>query len=78
MVKAFNTIPAAVLAAPPAEAGGRRVVVLSGDDPAAKETVSDLVGRLGFAAIDLGTLRQAGHLQQFGGALVAANLVRIT
>jgi predicted dinucleotide-binding enzyme len=78
VVKAFNTIPAAVLAAPPAEAGGRRVVMLSGDDTAAKETVSDLVGRLGFAAIDLGTLRRASHLQQFGGALVAANLVRIT
>lgn len=78
LVKAFNTIPAAVLAASPAEAGGRRLVVMSGDDVAAKQTMGELIERLGFAAIDLGTLRQASHLQQFGGALVAANLVRLT
>lgn len=76
IVKAFNTIPAAKLAALPEQAGGRRVVVLSGDDADARSQVGTLIERLGYSALDLGTLRQGSHLQQFGGALVAKDLIQ--
>ncbi|MGG6894768.1 MULTISPECIES: NADPH-dependent F420 reductase [Rhizobium] len=76
VVKAFNTIPAAVLAADPAEASGRRVVVLSGNDEDANTSVAGLVEMLGFAALNLGSLKAAAPVQQFGGPLVAVNLIK--
>ena len=76
LVKAFNTIPAAVLAADPAQHGGRRVVFLSGNDDGANAEVAALVERLGFAAIDLGKIGEGGRLQQFGAPLVAIDLVQ--
>ncbi|WP_346660388.1 NADPH-dependent F420 reductase [Nannocystis sp. RBIL2] len=75
VVKAFNTIPAAVLAADPASDGGRRVVFLSGNDTGANAEVATLIERLGFAAIDLGRLSEGGRLQQFGGALPVLDLI---
>lgn len=78
VVKAFNTLLAAVLASDPREAGGRRVVFLSGDDRDAKGVVAGLADRLGFASIDLGSLEVGGTLQQFpGGPLPAVNLVKL-
>lgn len=76
VVKAFNTIPAAVLAADPVEASGRRVVVLSGNDAGANARVASLIEKLGFAALNLGSLKAAAPVQQFGGPLVAVNLIR--
>ncbi len=77
LVKAFNTLLAAVLASDPAQAGGKRLVFMSGDDAAAKDTVGQLIDRLGFARIDLGGLDIGGKLQQFpGGPLPAVNLVK--
>ena len=76
VVKAFNTIPAAKLAEIPEQAGGRRVVVLSGDDADARSQAGSLIERLGYRPLDLGTLRQASHLQQFGGALVGKDMVQ--
>ncbi len=43
VVKAFNTLLASVLAQDPAQAGGRRVVFISGDDAGAKSSGS--IGR---------------------------------
>src|SRR5437867_10431450 len=78
IVKAFNTLLAAVLASDPHQAGGKRVVFLSGDDAAAKSSVGQLIERLGFAGIDLGSLAMGGKLQQFpGGPLPALNLIRL-
>jgi len=77
VVKAFNTIPARTLSEVPTQTGGRRIVVLSGDDAEARSDISSLIERLGFAALDLGTLHQASHLQQFGGKLVALDLLRV-
>jgi predicted dinucleotide-binding enzyme len=76
LVKAFNTLPAALLAEEPAQVGGRRVLFLSGDDAAANTLVSKLIERLGFAPITLGTLSGGGLLQQFGSALMVHNLIR--
>jgi len=76
VVKAFNTLPAAVLAADPAGDGGRRVLFVSGNDPDANAEVAQLIERLGFAAITLGTLDKGGLLQQFGAPLAAQNLTK--
>ena len=77
VVKAFNTLPAAVLAADPAEGHGHRVIFVSGNDVDANAEVATLVGKLGFAPIILGTLAEGGRLQQYGGQLVILNLVKI-
>ncbi len=78
LVKSFNTLLSAVLASDPQQAGGKRVVFLSGDDAPAKSTVEQLIDRLGFASIDLGSLAVGGKLQQFpGGPLPAVNLIKL-
>ncbi|MDB5451962.1 MAG: oxidoreductase, partial [Caulobacteraceae bacterium] len=76
VVKAFNTIPAAILAQDPAEGGGHRVVFVSGDEETSIAEVAALVGTLGFAPIVLGALDQGGRQQAFGGPLVGHNLLR--
>ena len=77
VVKAFNHLQAALLAADPGSEGGRRVLFLSGDDAAAKAEVAALIERLGFAGIDLGALSVGARLAQFpGGPLPVLNLVR--
>jgi hypothetical protein len=75
VVKAFNTLPAAVLAADPVTDGGNRVVFLSGNDAEANTQVAGLAGKLGFSAINLGNLTQ-GRLAQFGGPLMVHNLIK--
>ena len=75
VVKAFNTLPAAVLATDPVKDRGHRVVFLSGNDAEANAQVADLAGKLGFSAINLGSLTQ-GRLAQFGGPLMVHNLIK--
>jgi predicted dinucleotide-binding enzyme len=76
VVKAFNTLPAPVLAADPDKGAGSRVLFLSGDHSDANRQVSELIAALGFAPVDLGTLAASGPIQQFGRPLVALNLVK--
>ena len=76
VVKAFNTIPAAILASDPADSGGARVLFVSGDDAPARQEVADLAEELGFAPIILGALDEGGRLQQFGAPLAGKNLLR--
>jgi predicted dinucleotide-binding enzyme len=78
VVKAFNTLTPAVLAANPREAGGQRVIFYSGNDSAAKATVAGLLQQMGFAGVDLGLLQEGGKLQQFpGGPLPTLNLLKV-
>jgi predicted dinucleotide-binding enzyme len=77
VVKAFNHLSAAVLAADPTSEGGRRVLFYSGDDASAKAEIGALIDRVGFFGIDLGDLSVGGRLVQFpGGPLPAHNLVK--
>jgi hypothetical protein len=76
-VKAFNTLPAAILAADPAEGHGRRVIFVSGNDVEANAEVVTLVEKLGFAPILLGKLTEGGLLQQYGGPLMIQNLIKV-
>jgi 8-hydroxy-5-deazaflavin:NADPH oxidoreductase len=78
VVKVANTLLRAVLAADPKQAGGRRVLFMSGDDAAAKAEVSGILDKVGFATIDLGGLASGGRLQQFpGGPLPTLNLIKL-
>ena len=77
VVKAANTLTAAVLGADPLEAGGQRVLFLSGDDRDAKTEASALFHDAGFFTIDLGDLITGGKMQQVGGPLAGANLIRL-
>jgi len=64
LVKAFNHLPARVLAEDPAVNGGRRVVFLSSDDEGAIATVAALVEQLGYAPVNLGKIAEGGQLVQ--------------
>ncbi|MGF6770191.1 putative dinucleotide-binding enzyme [Paraburkholderia sp. GAS199] len=64
LVKAFNHLPAKVLADNPASAAGRRVIFLSSDDESASTKVAALVERLGYAAVSLGKIAEGGQLVQ--------------
>jgi 8-hydroxy-5-deazaflavin:NADPH oxidoreductase len=77
VVKAANTLVAAVLGADPRQAGGQRVLFLSGDDMNAKAEVSALFQDAGFFTIDLGDLVTGGQMQQVGAPLAGANLIRL-
>jgi 8-hydroxy-5-deazaflavin:NADPH oxidoreductase len=77
VVKAANTFAAAVLGSDPDEAGGQRVIFLSGDDVDAKAEVISLFEDAGFFAIDLGALITGGAMQQFGAPLAGVNLIRL-
>jgi predicted dinucleotide-binding enzyme len=77
VVKAANTLGAAVLASDPYEGGGRRVIFLSGDDADAKFAVKALFEDAGFVAIDLGDLASGGAMQQVGGPLAGVNLIQL-
>jgi 8-hydroxy-5-deazaflavin:NADPH oxidoreductase len=77
VVKAANTLGADVLAADPQEAGGRRVIFISGDDADAKAAVVALFKDAGFAPIDLGDLADGGELQQIHHPLSGVNLIQL-
>ena len=77
VVKAANTLGAEVLGSDPHEAGGRRVIFVSGDDADAKADVVALFKDAGFAAIDLGDLARGGAMQQIHHPLSGVNLIRL-
>ncbi len=62
LVKGFNHLVAARLAADPIVEGGHRVVFLSGDDEDAIAPVAALAKQLGFAPVKLGKLNEGGAL----------------
>jgi 8-hydroxy-5-deazaflavin:NADPH oxidoreductase len=78
VVKAFNTLYAKVLAENPQVGGGKRVIFYSGNNDDAKDVVSGILNRIGFAGVDLGSLDEGGKLQRFpGGPLPTLNLVKL-
>jgi 8-hydroxy-5-deazaflavin:NADPH oxidoreductase len=77
LVKAANTLGADVLGSDPHEAGGRRVIFISGDEADAKAEVVALFQDAGFAAIDLGDLATGGAMQQIHHPLSGVNLIRL-
>jgi predicted dinucleotide-binding enzyme len=62
LVKGFNHLIAATLAADPVVEGGHRAVFLSSDDEDAIAPVAALAKQLGFAPVKLGKLNEGGAL----------------
>jgi predicted dinucleotide-binding enzyme len=77
VVKAANTLGAETLASDPHEAGGRRVIFISGDDADAKTNVAAVFEDAGFATIDLGDLATGGAMQQIHQPLAGVDLIRL-
>jgi hypothetical protein len=78
VVKAFNHLPAAVLASNPQVAGGRRVLFFAGADADAKAEVAALIDKLGYFGIDLGTICEGGRSMSLpGGPLTIHDLIRL-
>jgi hypothetical protein len=75
VVKAFNHLPAAVLARDPAQDGGRRVAFVASNDAAAGAAVGALAERFGFSPIAVGRIDEGGRLMHIPGPLVLHNLV---
>jgi predicted dinucleotide-binding enzyme len=75
VVKAFNSIAMTNFEKGPRQGDATRVLFVSGDDPASKQTVQRLITELGYAPIDLGGLEDGGHLQQAGSPLAALDLL---
>ena len=67
VVKGFNHLPAATLAADPVVEGGHRVVFLSSNDDDAIAPVAALAKQLGYAPVTLGKLDEGGALVQARG-----------
>jgi predicted dinucleotide-binding enzyme len=67
LVKGFNHLVAASLAADPIVEGGHRVVFLSSDDEEAIAPVAALAKQLGFARVKLGKLNEGGALAHARG-----------
>jgi predicted dinucleotide-binding enzyme len=65
-VKAFNHIYAAELTThgQPAGSKSRRALVIAGDDPAAKRTVTQLLDQFGFDTVDAGPLKEGWRIQR--------------
>jgi 8-hydroxy-5-deazaflavin:NADPH oxidoreductase len=66
VVKAFNHIYAVELTTHglPAGAKNRRALVIAGDDPGAKATITALIDRFGFDVVDAGPLRESWRIQR--------------
>jgi predicted dinucleotide-binding enzyme len=77
VVKAGNTLGADDLGSDPHEAGGRRVIFISGDEADAKADVAGFFQDAGFAAIDLGDLATGGAMQQIHHPLAGVDLIQI-
>jgi predicted dinucleotide-binding enzyme len=77
VVKGANTLGAGVLGSDPHEAGGQRVIFVSGDDGDAKSEVAALFEESGFFVVDLGGLREGARMQQVRAPLAGHNLIRL-
>jgi hypothetical protein len=77
VVKAANTLNADVLGSDPHQAGGQRVIFISGDNVEAKSAVVELFQGAGFSTIDLGDLATGGAMQQIHHPLAGVNLIQL-
>jgi predicted dinucleotide-binding enzyme len=76
VIKAFNTLYAIYIAANPRHSAGRQVVFYAGDDEQARTVFHRFAGKLGFAPVAVGGLRDGGRLMQLGGSLSAVHVLR--
>ncbi len=80
VVKAFNHIQALQIlsTATPSGTPGRRALAIAGDDPHAKQAVTDFIDGIGFDVVDVGPLSESWRIDAgtpgYGPELTAAEL----
>jgi 8-hydroxy-5-deazaflavin:NADPH oxidoreductase len=77
VVKTANIFAADLLVSDPRQAGGQRVMFMSGNNADAKSDVGRLFEAAGFFVIHLGRLREGGQMHQFGAPLAGNDLIRL-
>ncbi len=75
VVKAFNQLPADVLAAELNPGIGKRVVFIATDVSEAGDRIAELARELGLAAVQVGAIDEGGRLIEVPGPLVLRNLI---
>lgn len=70
VVKAFNTVFASVVRAAPQLPPPKPTIFCCGDDAAAKKTVAQLAGEIGFEPVDAGPLRNARYVEPTAQLLI--------
>ena len=70
VVKAFNHIYAQIIHSSPHFGAHNATVFYCGDDPAAKTIVANLIGDIGFEAVDAGPLQNARYLEPLAEHMV--------
>lgn len=76
VVKAFNAMYGNYIAADPRHAEGRQVAFYAGDESEGKRVVAQLIDSFGFAAVDVGSLREGGQLMQLDGYLNGLHVLK--
>jgi predicted dinucleotide-binding enzyme len=76
VIKAFNAMAGAYVAAEPRHAEGRQVVFHAGDDAALNADFAALVESFGFAAVYVGDLADGGRLMQLDGYLSLLHVLK--
>ncbi len=74
MIKAFNTLFARYITGE--TAAGKRVLFYGGDDADSKKTAAALFEKMGFAPVDLGTLKEASPMMEFGAPLSGTHFIQ--
>lgn len=74
VVKAFNSLPVAVMFSPPPIDGSRRVLFVAGDDAEAVGIAEQLITDVQLCAVSIGSLAAGGKLMQLGGPLSGLEL----
>lgn len=76
VVKAFNTIFAAVLLSRLTGAPSQAMIPFAGDDEAARKVVWDLVTAFGLVPVDCGPLKNARYIEPLGALNIELGLVQ--
>jgi hypothetical protein len=76
VIKAFNAMAGAYIAAEPRHAEGRQVVFHAGDDVALNADFAALIESFGFAPVYVGGLADGGRLLQLDGHLSLLHVLR--
>ena len=77
IVKAFNTLYAARIAADPVIGDGLRVVFVAGDDVRAKAEVTELIKAMNFAPVDLGSVATGSRFIEAKGVFSGMHLAKL-
>jgi predicted dinucleotide-binding enzyme len=75
VVKTLNQVGAEIMA-DPAMLGNRPVVFMAGDDAGAKTATAELLGDLGFEALDAGAITKSRLLEPFGMVWINQSIIR--